>query len=116
MNKLNEFSNYLLNNSTTLLTVFTGGVGFFIIVNSIRLIFKYNLLSKYKKYKEKIYSIEFLANNSKIKLYKKKKFLSLKNTGKDPCKMNEKIEIDDCYLSPNNSMYIDFTERTNKNE
>lgn len=108
MSRFNTILEYLLDNSTYILTIVTGVIGLFIIFNSIRLILKNNLLSKYKEHRKKIKSFEIVANIRKIGLYKKKRFFRLKNNGKDPCKMDKKIEIDDLYVSPNNSMYIDI--------
>lgn len=108
MIRFNTMLEFLFNNSTYILTIVTGVIGLCIISNSIRLISKNNLLSEYKKQREKIKSFEIVANTKKIELYKKKRFFKLKNTGKDPCKMYKKIEIEDFYLSPNNNMYIDI--------
>lgn len=107
MDKLSTFLEFFINNATNLLTIITGVIGLILILYSIILIWRNDLLTEYKKRIKKIKSFEIIANKSKIGLYKKKNFFRLKNKGKDPCEMNKKIEIDDFYLSCNNSMYID---------
>lgn len=108
MSKLSLFIENLLNNSTVILTALTGIMGFCITLNSVIVVCKKNLIKNYKNYRNKILSLEKLSNKNKIKLYQNKSFLKLKNQGKDPCKMEEKIKIDDFYLSDFSTMYIDL--------
>lgn len=76
MTRFNTMLEFLFNNSTYILTIVTGVIGLCIISNSIRLISKNNLLSEYKKQREKIKSFEIVANTKKLNCIKRNVFLN----------------------------------------
>ena len=104
-----KFDN-LTNNVVYYLTLLLLIMGIIVTIHFLRIAKEEHLFKKYKSYRSYIMNYDILSNYKNLKMYRKNSFFRLKNKGKDPCKMDYIIQIDDSYLSNDSNMFLDILE------